>query len=94
MKKCIYCNAGLEEDSVIDICFTCMYKVWGEKMANAIVANMKREKANGNLELGRVHESCVDKKEVDIVEEIDKKVPDVAEEFIDPFPGDFTLSVN
>ena len=94
MKKCIYCNSGLEEDSVIDICFTCMYKVWGEKMANAIVANMKREKANGNLELGRVHESSVDKKEVALMEDIEKKVSDLTEEFIDPFQGDFTLSVN
>ncbi len=29
VKRCIYCNYELGEDSVIDICETCMYKVWG-----------------------------------------------------------------
>ena len=57
VKRCIYCNYELEEGCVIDICETCMYKVWGEKMAGAIVDNMKREKANGNLELGKVGDS-------------------------------------
>jgi len=73
VKRCIYCNYELEEDSVIDICETCMYKVWGEKMAGAIVDNMKREKANGNLELGKVGEKeseTVEDKKLEIKDEI------------------------
>ena len=49
MKKCIYCNSGISEDSVFDVCHTCGVRVWGEKMFNTILENMEGARANGTL---------------------------------------------
>lgn len=48
-KKCLYCKTELPDESVIDFCETCGKEVWGEKMFEAIVENMKNSKSNGDI---------------------------------------------
>ena len=48
-KKCIYCGNEISQESVIDFCENCGKGVWGEKMFNTIVENMKNARANDDL---------------------------------------------
>ncbi len=50
MKKCIYCNCGISDQSVIDFCDNCGKGVFGEKMFNTIVQNMQEAKERGDLD--------------------------------------------
>ena len=65
MKKCIYCRCEISEGSVVDICQRCMYQVWGQKMADTIVSSMEKEKEKGNMELGRVSDTTVLRREIE-----------------------------
>ncbi len=49
MKRCVYCKAELTDGRDIDVCDKCGFKVWGEKMFNTIVQNMKNARENGDL---------------------------------------------
>ena len=49
MKKCMYCKADIEDQSVIDFCDRCGKGVFGEKMFEAIVQNMQEAHKRGDL---------------------------------------------
>lgn len=55
-KKCIYCSKEIPDESVIDFCEQCGKNVWGEKMFNAIIANMEDARDRGDLCHSRVEE--------------------------------------
>lgn len=91
IKRCIYCNCELDDGSVVDICEVCMYKVWGPKMAAAIVSGMRREKKVGNMELGRVGETKTEPKiEVLEFEESVVEVEEEVEEIVVPLPKEIS----
>ena len=56
-KKCMYCNKEIDENSVVDVCFSCGYQVWGRKMFETIVENMENARNSGDLDQGSVLDS-------------------------------------
>ena len=65
-KKCIYCKAEINDESVIDFCERCGHGVWGKKMFDTIVNNMNKAREKGNLNQGSIWELSIE-------EEIKKK---------------------
>lgn len=76
VKKCFYCSCEIADQTVVDMCTRCMHGIWGEKMSQAILDNMTKEKESGNLELGRVSEAAQEKKE----EQMEQKIEHLEEE--------------
>jgi len=54
MGKCVYCKCQLADDSVFDVCKSCGFMVWGEKMYSAIIQNMTKAKEAGDLYQGSI----------------------------------------
>ena len=44
MRKCLYCGCELDETSVIDFCKSCGRNAFSDKMMEAIIENMERNK--------------------------------------------------
>jgi len=49
MKKCIYCTAEVDENSVIDFCEKCGINVFGKKMFYTIIQRMNEAREEGDL---------------------------------------------
>ena len=54
MKSCIYCKCQLEDSQIIDFCERCGKGAFGEKIFNAIVANMNEANRRGDLDQNRI----------------------------------------
>lgn len=48
-KKCVYCNASIDDGRALDVCDCCGRGVWGEKMFRTIVKNMDDAREKGDL---------------------------------------------
>ncbi len=53
-KRCSFCKGQISDDSVFEVCRSCGYKIWGEKMFKAIDDNMRKAKEVGDLYQGSV----------------------------------------
>jgi len=49
MKRCIYCGAKIDENSVIDFCEKCGINVFGKKMFDTILQRMNEARDGGDL---------------------------------------------
>ena len=52
MKKCMYCKCDVDDSSLIDFCERCGKGVFGERMFNTILQNMKDADSRGDLAQG------------------------------------------
>jgi hypothetical protein len=52
MKKCMYCKCDVDDSSLIDFCERCGKGVFGERMFDAIVQNMRDANSRGDLDQG------------------------------------------
>ncbi len=52
MKKCVYCNCYLSNESLIDFCETCGKRSFGDKIFHTIIQNMREANIRGDLEQG------------------------------------------
>jgi len=57
VKKCVYCNGEIAQESAIDVCDPCGVGVWGPKMFKAIRDQMSNAKDRGDLHQGLVNAS-------------------------------------
>jgi len=48
-KRCVYCNQEISDTRALDVCDKCGVGVWGKKMFEAILQNMKEANEKGNL---------------------------------------------
>ena len=60
-KKCIYCKAQIDENSVLDVCARCGVGVWGEKMFREMTAQLQKCTDDGNFYQGFIGEQKNDK---------------------------------
>lgn len=56
-KNCIYCSVEIDSNSVVDMCYKCMYQVWGDKMTKTIIQNMERERNFENIETNKINQA-------------------------------------
>jgi hypothetical protein len=52
MKRCLYCKAEINSESVVDFCEKCGVRVFGGKMFETIVQNMENAREKGDLYQG------------------------------------------
>lgn len=57
VKKCLYCNKEIDNNSVIDFCESCGINVFGTKLLKTIIENMSNAREKGDLMQGSVFES-------------------------------------
>lgn len=61
VKKCSFCRKEIAADPAFEVCQSCGYKIWGEKMFKAIVENMEKAREVGDLYQGSVTNASLSK---------------------------------